>query len=162
MLISIEWHKNNSVQLACIVKHADPKINTVRGCSISLGLKVEADVLYPYNCNLAGVHIYSIDEYTASFEAMELYQFLVYLLQIIKHSQLVVSNSLLDLENGKIDKIRHCVLVFLDRGSSSRLSLPRLDSPAHFITMLCEGVSSPIVASMSWWTCLSVKLLRPR
>ena len=32
MLILIEWHKNISVQtVACIVKHADPQINSVQG-----------------------------------------------------------------------------------------------------------------------------------
>ena len=32
MLILIEWHKNIYVQtVACIVKHADPHINSVRG-----------------------------------------------------------------------------------------------------------------------------------
>ena len=32
MLILIEWHRNISVQtVACIVKHADPQINSVRG-----------------------------------------------------------------------------------------------------------------------------------
>ena len=32
MLILIEWHKNISVQtVACIVKHEDPQINSVRG-----------------------------------------------------------------------------------------------------------------------------------
>ena len=31
MLILIEWHKNISVQaMACIVKHEDPQINSVR------------------------------------------------------------------------------------------------------------------------------------
>ena len=32
MLILIEWHENISVQtVACIVKNADPQINSVRG-----------------------------------------------------------------------------------------------------------------------------------
>ena len=37
-----------------------------RGCSISLQPRVEADVLY--NCNLARVQIYSIDEFTESLK----------------------------------------------------------------------------------------------
>ena len=52
--------------MACIVKHADPQINSVglRGVFNKARPKVEADVLY----NLARVQIYSIDEYTASLK----------------------------------------------------------------------------------------------
>ena len=61
--------------------------------------------------HVCSMQIYSIDENT---ESLKLYLFLVFLLQMIKHSQLAVSN-LLDLENGKTDKIGHCA-VFQDGG----------------------------------------------
>ena len=48
----------------------------------------------------------------------------------------------------------------LGRGSSSRLSLPHLNSAAHFFTMLYEVVSYPNVNTMSWWISLGVKPLR--
>ena len=110
MHISIEWHKNISVQLWHASSNMQIQKSTVyEGCSISSLPKVEADVLY--SCNLAREQIYSIDEYTAS---LKLKPFLVFLLQIIKHSQLAGSN-LLDLENGKMDNVRHYA-VFLDGG----------------------------------------------
>ena len=59
MLILIEWHRNIYVQsVACIVKHEDPQINSVRGRP-----KVEADVLYI--CRLARLQI---DENTESLK----------------------------------------------------------------------------------------------
>ena len=66
MLILIKWHKNISVQtVACIVKHEDPHMNSVRGvCS-----KVKAGVqCTEWSCNLACVQIYSTDEYTESLK----------------------------------------------------------------------------------------------
>ena len=42
---------------------------------------------------------------------------------------------------------------------SSKVSLARLNSPAHLFTMMYEGVSSPSVASMSWFTYFGVKPL---
>ena len=109
MLISIEWHKNISVQQW----HASSSMQILKstvyeGCLISLWPKVEADVLY--SCKLARVQIYSINENTKN---LKLSLFLVFLLQIIRNSQLAVSNHL-DLENGKADKIGHCA-VFMAR-----------------------------------------------
>ena len=83
------------------------KSTVYEGCLISLRRKVEADVLF--SCKLARLQIYSTDENT---ESLKLLLFLVFLLQIIKHSKLAVSN-LLDFENRKTDKIMHCA-VFLD------------------------------------------------
>ena len=61
MLILIELHKNISVQtVACIVKHADPQINSVRG----VFNKFAADVLY--SCELVRLQIYSIEGNTES------------------------------------------------------------------------------------------------
>ena len=67
MLILIEWHKNTSVQLWHASSNMQIHKSTVyEGSSVSLQPKVEADVLY--NCNLARVQIYSIDEYTESLK----------------------------------------------------------------------------------------------
>ena len=67
MLILIKWHKNISVQLWHASSNMQIHKSAVyEGCSISLQPKVEADVLY--NCNLARVQIYSIDEYTKSLK----------------------------------------------------------------------------------------------
>ena len=45
-------------------------------------------------------------------------------------------------------------------GSSSRLSLPRLNSAAHFFIMLYEGAFSPKFTTMSLWISLGFKPLR--
>ena len=67
MLISIEWHKNISVQLWHASSNKQIHKSTVyERCSISSRPKVEADVLY--SCNLARVQIYSMDEYTKSLK----------------------------------------------------------------------------------------------
>ena len=42
-------------------------------------------------------------------------------------------------------------------GSSSRLSLPRLNSASYFFTMLYEGAFSPSVTTMSAWISLGRK-----
>ena len=102
-LISIVWHKNNSVQLWHALSNMQIHKSTVyKGCSIILWPKVEAKVLY--SCNLARVQIYSIDEYTESFEAIT---FLVFLLQIIKHSY----SSKPWKWKKQMDKIRHRVVI---------------------------------------------------
>ena len=67
MHISIEWHKNVSVQLWHASSNMQIQKSTkYEGCSVSSRPKVEADVLYRYN--LARVQIYSIDEYTTSLK----------------------------------------------------------------------------------------------
>ena len=67
MRISVEWHKNISVQLWHALSNMQIHKSTVyEGWSISSHPKVEANVLY--SCNLACVQIYSIDEYTASLK----------------------------------------------------------------------------------------------
>ena len=43
-------------------------------------------------------------------------------------------------------------------GSSSRLSLPRLNSASYFFTMLYEGAFSPSVTTMSAWISLGRKV----
>ena len=63
MLILIELHNNNSIQLWHASSNMQIHKSTVyEGFSISLQPKVEADALY--NCNLVPVQIYSIYEYT--------------------------------------------------------------------------------------------------
>ena len=42
-------------------------------------------------------------------------------------------------------------------GSSSRLSLPRLNSASYFFTMMYEGAFSPSVTTMSAWISLGRK-----
>ena len=67
MHISIEWHKNLSVQLWHASSNMQIHKSTVyEECSISSRPTVEAYVLY--SCNLVRVQIYSIDEYTASLK----------------------------------------------------------------------------------------------
>ena len=67
MLISIEWHKNISVQQWHAASSMQiHKWTVYEGFLISLRPKAEADVLY--SCNLARVQIYSIDEYTESLK----------------------------------------------------------------------------------------------
>ena len=63
-LFQLNGIKHFCPAVACIVKHTDPQINSVRGCSISSQLEVKVDVLCC--CYLIRVQIYSINEYTAS------------------------------------------------------------------------------------------------
>ena len=51
-------------------------------------------------------------------------------------------------------------LAFSYGGSSSRLSLPHLNSASHFLTMLYEGAFYASVTTMSSWISLGVKPLR--
>ena len=61
MLISVEWHKNISVQLWHASSNKQIQKSMVyEVCLISLRPKVEAAVLF--SCNLARVQVYSIDE----------------------------------------------------------------------------------------------------
>ena len=67
MLISIEWHKNISVQQWRASSSMQIHKSTVyEGCLIRSRPKVEADVIY--SCKLARVHIYSINENTESLK----------------------------------------------------------------------------------------------
>ena len=67
MLISIEWHKNISVQQWHASSSMQIHKSTVyEGCLISSQPKVEANDLY--SCKLARVQIYSINENTKSLK----------------------------------------------------------------------------------------------
>ena len=114
MLISVEWHKNISLQLWHASSNMQIQKSTVyEGCSVSPRPKVlrsrnpHTIVIWHVCRSTQLMNIY------CKFEAITISCFF-FLLQIIKHSQLAVSN-LLDLENGKMDKIGHCA-VFLDGG----------------------------------------------
>ena len=100
MLILIGWHKTFLSELWHASSNMQIHKSTgYKGCLISLRPKVEDDVLY--SCKLARLQIYSTDENT---ESLKLTISSFFLLRIIKHSQLAVSN-LLDLENGKLTKL---------------------------------------------------------